>query len=319
MRIKMVLGLILVAVLAGAYFFFIGRKEPEGEKIRVGYIPIADCAQLYVAVEKGFFTAEGIETELVSMTGGARILEALGAGSVEIGFSNVVSLILAHDAGLPFVAIGGGPVENEKHQEHAILVRQDSALNAVTDLAGKTIALNTRKNIDELMVTLLLRKHNVDPASVTFLEVPFPRMLAVLASGDIDAAAAIEPFVTLGVETSSAKILTYNYPEIQPETEISTYVTTKRWASQRAEIVNGFRHALARASAYANNNQAEVRTILTKYTRLDHEQARKVVLPAFREAISEKRLNQMIAHVHAMGWINSPFDAREVLTTASGK
>ena len=33
------------------------------QPLRIGYIPIADCLQLYVAVEQGFFAAEGLNVE----------------------------------------------------------------------------------------------------------------------------------------------------------------------------------------------------------------------------------------------------------------
>jgi ABC-type nitrate/sulfonate/bicarbonate transport system substrate-binding protein len=42
-------------------------------------------------------------------------LEALSANSVDIGFSNVVSLILAKAAGIDIVAITGGPIEDKTH------------------------------------------------------------------------------------------------------------------------------------------------------------------------------------------------------------
>ena len=49
-------------------------------KISVGYIPIADCSQLYVAIEKGFFTDEGLNIEPKEFQGGPQILEALKDG-----------------------------------------------------------------------------------------------------------------------------------------------------------------------------------------------------------------------------------------------
>jgi len=306
-------ALIILALIIGVY---IARRERKPTKLRVGFIPIADAGQLFVAIDKGFFNEEGIEVETVSLPGGAQILEALGANSIDIGFSNIVSLILARDSGLQFVALTGGPAEDEAHKEHAILVRRDGPVQQVTDLSGKRIALNSRKNIDELMLTLLFKKHNINPSSVTFVEVPFPRMLNVLESGDVQAVAAIEPFVTFGLKDQKNKVLTYNYLEIQPVTEISTYVANKNWVNGNPELAGAFQRALRKATVFAQANQAEVKRILTRYTRLDENQIKDVILPSYNESLSDERLNEMIKRVHEMGWIKNTFPAQDIKNSA---
>ncbi len=281
--------------------------------IKVGYIPIADCSQLYVGIEQGFFEAENIKIELKSMAGGSKILQTLGAGSIDVGFSNVVSLILAREAGLPFVAFTGGPAQDENHKEHALLVKKDSPIKDIKELSGKKIALNTRKNIDELMVTLLLKKYNVDLSTVRFIEVPFPRMLGVLEGGDVDAIAAIEPFVTFGLSDQKNRVLSYNYLEIQPVTEIAAYLTTENWINNNPEMANKFQRALEKSSQFIAENDEQVRQIMTKYTGLDENQTKDITLPFFTKKISEERLNDMIEKVYRMGWIKEPFSASELI------
>jgi NitT/TauT family transport system substrate-binding protein len=281
--------------------------------LRVGYIPIADCGQLMVALAGGNFTSRHISIAPTSMAGGAPILEALGAGSLDLGFSNLVSLILAHEAGLPFVALTGGPVEDREHREHAILVAPGSPLARIEDLAGKTIALNTRKNIDELMVVTLLQEHGVAATAVRFVEIPFPRMLAALGKGDVAAVAAIEPFVTIGTTTGTARVLSYNYIEVQPLTPISTYVVTRDWLHRNPGIAAGFAAALSEATAATNRDPAAVRAALAKYVHLDPAYLRQVVLPAYTQGLSRQQLGDLIRRVHEMGWIRTIFDPAEIL------
>jgi NitT/TauT family transport system substrate-binding protein len=146
-------------------------------KLRVGYIPVTHCLPLYCALHEGYFTDRNLEVELVSLPGGAKILEALAAKDIDVGFSNVVSLILARSEGLPFVSFTGGPVEDASHRDHALLVRSDSPIQSVSELRGKTLAINSRRNIDHLMILLLLQEHGLTEKDVTIVEVPFPRML----------------------------------------------------------------------------------------------------------------------------------------------
>jgi NitT/TauT family transport system substrate-binding protein len=282
-------------------------------QLRVGFIPIADCGQLMVALAGGNFTSRNVSIAPTSMAGGAPILEALGAGSLDVGFSNLVSLILAHDAGLPFVALTGGPVEDRQHREHAILVAPGSSVSRIEDLAGKTIALNTRKNIDELMVVSLLQQHGVTSTAVHFVEVPFPRMLAALSKGDVAAVAAIEPFVTVGTATGASRVLSYNYLEVQPLTPISTYVVTRDWLRSNTSVAAGFAAAISEATAAASRDPALVRAALAQYAHLEPAYLQQVVLPAYTDDLSRQQVGDLIRRVHDMGWIRSIFDPAEII------
>jgi NitT/TauT family transport system substrate-binding protein len=287
-------------------------SSPEN-RIRVGYIPIADCAQLYVGIEKGFFKEEGLDIELVSLAGGAKIIEALATGSIDIGFSNVISLILARASGLRVVAISGGPIEDENHKEHAILVRKDSPIRLPKDLDGKTIAINTRKNIDELFLRIYLEKNGVNPDKVKLVEIPFPNMESVLISGEVDAVASIEPYVTFALLHGQVKVLDYNYIAIEPVVEISAYVASEDWLERNKKIADKFISAFNKATDYALQHEDEVRTIITKYTKLDQKYAQQIVLPSWGKNLTVSQLDKMIQKVYARGWIAKPLDGSSLV------
>jgi NitT/TauT family transport system substrate-binding protein len=122
------------------------------------------------------------------------------------------------------------------HKEHAILVRKNSDIKTAKDLENKSIALNTRRNIDELFVRCYLSHNGVNPSTVNFLEVPFPRMESVLLAGDVDAIAAIEPFVTFALQHEKVRVVDYNYVELEEKIEISSYDTLKKWIDENPVV-----------------------------------------------------------------------------------
>lgn len=69
-------------------------------KGKLGYMKIVDTAAMFMAVEKGFFTAEGLDLEPVPMAGGALIVQGVTSGALQIGMSNVISLYQAMWKGL---------------------------------------------------------------------------------------------------------------------------------------------------------------------------------------------------------------------------
>src|ERR671925_981382 len=77
-------------------------------KGKLGYMKIVDTAAMFVAMEKGFFKAEGLELETVPMVGGATIAPAVASGDLQIGWTNVISHYQAHAEGFGFKFIAGG-------------------------------------------------------------------------------------------------------------------------------------------------------------------------------------------------------------------
>ena len=71
-RISVGLGVLLSAFLAvAACRGCRGTSDKPSDKqvITVGYIPIAECAHLYVGLTKGYFDEEGIQLDLKPMQG----------------------------------------------------------------------------------------------------------------------------------------------------------------------------------------------------------------------------------------------------------
>jgi NitT/TauT family transport system substrate-binding protein len=290
------------------------EPSPALHKVRVGYIPIVNCSQIFVAAENGYFRRHGLDVELVSMIGGEKIMTAVTRGEVEVGFSNVASTVFTVDDGYPLVSVVGGAMQDETCPVHAIFVRADSPILTVADLAGKRVAVNTNRAIDEGMVPPLVRKHRADPSGMTFVPIPFARMHAAVQAGEVDAVVSIEPYVTMGNRDRGLRRLSYNYVELQPVTEISSLVTTRPWAVQNPAAVAGFRTAIIEASRFANENPAAVRAVLRKYVPLDDGLAAEVVLPKFLDrSLDEGRLDEMIDRMRAANWLKRPFRATDIL------
>lgn len=312
-----------LALILALGFYVIKRKEQisthngSPTKVTVGHLPIADCAQLFVALDKGYFKEEGLEVDPLLMPSGVKIIEALATGNVDIGFSAVVPLILANERGLNIVALTGGPAEDKTHAEHAVLVRNDSPIKSPKDLKGKTIAILAFRSIDELFVKEWLQVNGVDASTVNMLEIPFPQMEAALQAKQVDAIAAIEPFVTAARLNGKSRILSYNYVEVQPLTEIGTYSARDVWIKNNTDVANRFRRSIYKATVYANAHPDEVRNIIIKYAKLNPELAKEMTLPLYTEKLTPENLNNVMQLALKWGIISSPIDVKRLLVEDS--
>jgi NitT/TauT family transport system substrate-binding protein len=313
MKPKYLVWALALLLVAGISLYSVKRRQPQQLKpVRIGYIPIADSGQLFLA-NNGEFQRRGLRVELVSMAGGAKILEALAAGSIDVGFSNVTSLMLARQAGFSFKAITGGPVEDAEHREHALLVLNNSPIRSVADLRGKRIAINTRKNIDELRVMQLLEMNHLSLDSVSLQEVPFPQMLSVLQGGQVDAIAEIEPFVTAALMSGQTRVIAYTYVDVTPRTETSAYVADERWLKSNPALAEQFIQSIQAVTPAANTDMPALKAALRQYTTLSPEILDRVSYPAYSGTLAEEKLQEQKTLIEKAGWTKITFDPKDLI------
>jgi len=94
-----------------------GGGEGEPATLRVGVIPIADVAPLYLGMKKGFFKQEQLTIKPQLAEGGAAITPAVLSGDFQIGFSNTLSLLIAASKDLPVEIISQGVLAGKTEEQ----------------------------------------------------------------------------------------------------------------------------------------------------------------------------------------------------------
>ena len=258
----------------------------EPAKLTVGVIPIADVAPLYLGIKKGFFKEQNLTITPKLAEGGAAITPAVLSGDFQIGFSNNVSLLIAASKGLPVQVISEGVLGGKDKSEAwaDLLVLKNGPIKNGKDLEGKTIAVNTLKNICEVTIKASLEKEGVDVNKLTWLEVPFPDMNAALDAKRVDGACVVEPFVSQG-KAGKARGIDPFYVNTAPDLSVATYFTSKQYAEQNPEIVDRFVTAINKSLDYAQSHPDETRAVLTEYTQIPAAAAKTIKLPIWRSEL----------------------------------
>ena len=104
--------------------------------LRIAYSPSLCQAPLHIAVEKGFFEAEGIEPENIQIDA-AHVQEAIGADQVDVGFGLIGKFLQPVENGLPIKFTAGIHTGCVK-----IVAPKDSGIESPADLKGKKIAMS---------------------------------------------------------------------------------------------------------------------------------------------------------------------------------
>lgn len=295
-------------------FLLLSAPAQAIETIRLGFIPVGDCLQLFVAQDLGLFAEEGLAVEATPFKGGSLIAMAVEAGELDAGWSNTVSLAQALDRGFDFAVIAPGAFEIAPgHRSHSLLVRADSAISTVADLRGKTVAINTLGNINEVAMAALAAQNGIDRHDIRLVEIPFPQMIPSLESGAVDAVLVLEPFVTLGASGGRTRVLEpAALKAFGDRFLIASWFSTRRWINAHPETAEAFRRAMLKASAAIARDPARARAILTSHTGLDAELAQAITLPAFEPDILDADVQPLIDQTARFGFIQQTFPARQL-------
>jgi NitT/TauT family transport system substrate-binding protein len=270
------------------------EQQAEAVTLKVGVIPIADVAPLYLGIKKGFFEEENLTIEPQLAEGGAAIIPSVMSGDYQIGFSNAVSLLIAASKDLPVQIISQGVLggTNEDDAWDAVVVPKGSDVKSIEDLAGKTIAVNTLNNIGPVTINSALEKAGVDYESVKYVEVPFPEMGAALEAKRVDAAFTVEPAYSGAVGAGGTAIFS-SYVQTAPNLTVATYFASKQYIAENGEVVERFQRAIEKSLDYAAQNEAEVRAVVGEYTEIPAEVTDKIHLPTWKSDLNEPTIQTL--------------------------
>jgi NitT/TauT family transport system substrate-binding protein len=282
-------------------------------KGKLGYMKIVDNAAMFVAMERGFFKAEGLELETLPLAGGAPIINGVTSGDLQFGWTNVISLYQAHVEGFDFKLIAGGATNvKAKSESHTIEVGKNSALKTAKDLEGKTVAVNTLNNIVHLMAMAWIDKNGGSSSKVKFVEVPFPQMEATLSAGKVDAISVHEPFATAAIEKGNARVLAQPWGDVLPKFLIASWFASEKWLAKNKETAQAFVRAINRGIDAIQADPEASRAAMIKWAGLNPDLAGKIGLPVFEKTISEKDLQATIDLTQKYKLISKGIKARDV-------
>jgi NitT/TauT family transport system substrate-binding protein len=282
--------------------------------IKVGDVDGSPSAFLTFGVQKGFFTAHGLDVEVVPQQGGAAIVPGLVSGDLQIGGSNVVSIFLARGRNLPvkIIAPGTSVGDDPAKDFAAVVVAGDSPIRTAQDLAGKTIGVNTLQNVNDVVIKSYLEAQGADVNSVRLTEMPFPTMLPAINQHRVDAALVIEPFATIA-QNQGARVLFRPYVEAKPNLAIGTYSATEQYIRENPQVVKSFREGLAETAAYVAEYPDEFRTALTTIAKVAPDLASKVNLPVWRSEMDTASLEFFADRMVRYGLVTAKPDVAAAL------
>lgn len=236
--------------------------------IHVGALHAEVAAELFYGLDMGFFKQAGLDVDIQYFNNGGAIAAAVASGALDLGLSDLMSVINAHSRGLPFVYAAPGLLTTSKAPTFGILVPPNSTIHDAKDFNGKSMAVSGLKNIAQISAAAWIDANGGDSKTVRFIEVPFPSLVPALAQGTIDSSVANEPWMTLATDKGD-RLIFMKKGALSPAFLLSGWVTTRDWAQKNPDALARFVAAIREIAVWANQNPQAAAPILAKYTKID--------------------------------------------------
>ncbi|MBF8190218.1 ABC transporter substrate-binding protein [Nonomuraea sp. K274] len=294
----------------------VGVSGGDGQtRVKVSDTAGMPAAFLTYGVQRGFFTAEGLDVQVQTSAGGAAVIPALLNGGLDVAGSNVVSAVIAMNRGLPLTMVGSGTSTSDDPDQDfsGIAVPAASTITSAAGLNGKRIAVNTLRNINDIVIDAAVRKAGATPTGVKYVEMGFPEMLPALERGDVDAAMLIEPFLSMA-RTAEMRVVAAPYSDARNGLQIGTFLMSVEKARENPRLVSAFQAGVRRTAESTRRDPAAFRAALPKIAGLKPELAEKIHLPQWNATTDRASVDLIAASMRRLGLTDRSFDhTRHVL------
>ncbi|WP_157245295.1 ABC transporter substrate-binding protein [Nonomuraea typhae] len=250
---------------------------------------------LHLAIDKGYFAAEGLTVKADVDLGSGSTVEAVVGGQVDMAWSNVVSSLSAYAKGLgvKLVALTDTAVTGSQQ----VLVSKNSKARGLGDLKGQKVAVLSPSTICILNVRSGLKAQGLPADTVQFTPVAPPEHANVLDSGEVAATCTSDPFRTLMIDRLGARSIYDTSSGELSGYAVGGYLVSERFAAANPKALAGFQRALLKATAYANANPAEVKAALPEFTTIEAGVAGKVIVNTYLETADPVALRPQVQRI----------------------
>jgi ABC-type nitrate/sulfonate/bicarbonate transport system substrate-binding protein len=322
MRQSMRTWLRLGAVVAAAALFGTACGAESGPQagadgtttLRIAETAGAPLNFLTYGDEQGFFAQNGIDLEISSSSGGATVIPQLMSGDLDVAGSNIVSGMIAISQGLPvqMVAAGTSTSDDPEQDFSALMVAPGSTVTGIGQLAGQRVAVNSLRNINDIVLGHQLEEAGLSHDAVEFVEIPFPEMAAAVQRGDVAAAMLIEPFITVA-EGQGLTIIGRPYTDLRPGLQIGTYLMSRELVQENPDLVQRFQRSVQATADSIEADPQAFRAALPRISKTDPALAEKVRINQWRGATDRESLELVLGLMVDYKLVDAPIDLDEAV------
>ncbi|MGH7772182.1 MAG: ABC transporter substrate-binding protein [Candidatus Binatia bacterium] len=228
-------------------------------KMTIAYSSLGSMATgVWMAKEIGAFEKYRIHADIIFISSGPVVIQALIGGDLQGGSGASNAVINAILNGAPIIAVGG----TANRPYHRLWVQAE--INRLEDLRGKTLGVTRFGSITDNLTRILLRRNGLEGA------VNVRQM-----GGTLEVAAAFQQRAIAGAVTSDLRVPAHVTAKILLELvdlgipySMNMIAVSRDYYRRYPETVEGMVRAYAEGVAAINHQKERALRVIAKYSRL---------------------------------------------------
>jgi NitT/TauT family transport system substrate-binding protein len=264
------MALLLAAVtMADAAGNFASAEDLQKLTVRFTWKLKGEYAPLFVALEKGYYKAEGLDVQLSEGNGAQNVLKALASGNEQFGYGPAIAAAQAISQSLPVKVVA----VYQTSTPMGVIAFPETPLKVPKDLEGKRLAISVGETFGD-MIRPFTRINHVDLSKIQLIQ--------------MDASARTMQFLTHKTDVMSV-YLTNELPQIQDRTGLTFNIinvvdfglnvlgasmyASESFAEKNPETVRKLLRATAKGYRDAMANPKEAAKIISGYMAVPEKPA----------------------------------------------
>lgn len=214
-----------------------------------------------VAIEKGFFRQHGVDvTGILTAAGGGTAVRNTLAGGIPFGEVSLAAAVQAINSGQKLIIVAAG---TQSVADQLWVVRKDSPLRGIKDLAGKKIAYTAPGSVSNMIILMALKANGMTAQQVQLVPAgDLGANISAVSSGAVDAAFSDE--LILAQNTELVRPVFYVRDVMSPRMMQTVLITTADYARAHPDTIKGLIAARREGLAYLAEHPDEAADITAR-------------------------------------------------------
>lgn len=257
-------------------------KPAQQFTLRIGVLPTQDSLPYFVMQEQGFDKKNGIQFVETMYPSGAAIIDAIVAGSLDVGAAiGSVPVLSAAERGLipdKVIPVAANNFADSSHPGVGVIAA--ASVTSWQDLKGRQIAVHAVDSLHSASIKGRLEQEGV--SDYKLVEISFANIGLAVAGGNVAAATMSEPFLTQSLLRKDGKLLGWviGGPPFE-KMEFTMIGFSANMYRNNPQAVKAFLRAQLQAVKWIDQNPDGARIILGKRLDLSSDVRQKINLLRF--------------------------------------
>jgi NitT/TauT family transport system substrate-binding protein len=253
-KTKMLSPLILLVISLSLLLSACGAAEQEQVTLHMALLPVLDTLSIHVAIQEGYFEQQGVSVEIIPVSSAPERDQIVSAGEADGMLNEVVSTLFYNKETVQVQIVRTARAATSEAPIFRILASADSGITSAEELKGVEIGISDGTVI-EYLTDRLLEAEGFSEDEIVSIAVPkIPDRLALLGSGELQAAMLPDPASSLAIQGGAVVVVD---DTSHPEFGFSVLSFRKEVIDEYPEAIEKFLAAVEQAVEKINADPSQ--------------------------------------------------------------